>query len=190
MGFICARCPLFDAYVGNASFLSDALTRPPQVRTTTFLPPDRRIYWQEFGQYRTLPCLAGLFIPNQPYYAVLIHRSRSLPPTSFRFGLTTDTLVFGSQFLLSRPVADFHRLVVAHAERTSDARGCLKSQFFDYETPSLIMQTLDSSTFLNRGTVYECPFGTASCKLVYGGVFLDVSFLKSSDLRKFNVSYV
>src|SRR5574344_2102728 len=43
------------------------------------------------------PCLSAL-------YQVLVHRANLLPPTSFRFRLTADTLVFGCNLPTIRAV--------------------------------------------------------------------------------------
>ena len=51
--------------------------------------------------------------------AVPVRQASGLPPTSFRFRLATDTLVFGYALGATPRARDFHPLERAHAERTS-----------------------------------------------------------------------
>ncbi len=46
-------------------------SRPPRVRTITFVPSTRCIYCMGFGQYRTSLCLASSSAPRQPYIQFL-----------------------------------------------------------------------------------------------------------------------
>ena len=55
--------------------------------------------------------------PRMPY-AVPVRQASGLPPTSFRFRLATDTLVFGYALGGTCCARDFHPLERAHAERT------------------------------------------------------------------------
>jgi len=100
--------------------------RSPLVRATTFIPSTCRIYIHESGQYWILSCFADSSI-----HACLICGSSSsgrdfarrvyiLPPTSGflqippRDGHPCLRLTLPT----AKRVADFHRLVVAHAGRT------------------------------------------------------------------------
>ena len=58
-----------------------------------------------------------LTLPRMPY-AVPVRQASGLPPTSFRFRLATDTLVFGYALGATPRARDFHPLERAHAERT------------------------------------------------------------------------
>ena len=51
-------------------------------------------------------------------YAVSVRRCRILPTASFRFHLTMDTLAVQLMVPTTKPIADFHRQVTAHAGRT------------------------------------------------------------------------
>ena len=53
-------------------------------------------------------------------YAVPVRQASGLPPTSFRFRLATDTLVFGYALGATSCARDFHPLERAHAERTKE----------------------------------------------------------------------
>ena len=57
--------------------------------------------------------------PRMPY-AVPVRQASGLPPTSFRFRLATDTLVFGYALGATSCARDFHPLERAHAERTKE----------------------------------------------------------------------
>ena len=57
--------------------------------------------------------------PRMPY-AVPVRQASGLPPTSFRFRLATDTLVFGYALGGTCCARDFHPLERAHAERTKE----------------------------------------------------------------------
>ena len=51
------------------------------------------------------------------FYAVSVRRCRILLTASFRFRLTTDTLAVQLMVPTTKPIADFHRQVTAHAGR-------------------------------------------------------------------------
>ena len=51
-------------------------------------------------------------------YAVSVRRCRILLSASFRFHLTMDTLAVQLMVPTTKPIADFHRLVTAHAGQT------------------------------------------------------------------------
>ena len=51
-------------------------------------------------------------------YAVSVRRCRTLPSAAFRFHLTMDTLAVQLMVPTTNPIADFHRLVTAHAGQT------------------------------------------------------------------------
>ena len=54
------------------------------------------------------------------FYAVSVRRCRILPSASFRFHLTMDTFAVWLMVPTTKPIADFHRLVTAHAGRTQN----------------------------------------------------------------------
>ena len=51
-------------------------------------------------------------------YAISVRRCRILLSASFRFHLTMDTLAVQLMVPTTKPIADFHRLVTAHAGQT------------------------------------------------------------------------
>jgi len=57
-------------------------------------------------------------IPNDSLYAIPVRQARGLPPASFRFRLTTDTLAFGYIFPATGQIPDFHQLETCAAGRT------------------------------------------------------------------------
>ena len=54
-------------------------------------------------------------------YAISFRRCRILLSASFRFHLTMDTLAVQLMVPTTKPIADFHRLVTAHAGQTTKA---------------------------------------------------------------------
>lgn len=68
--------------------------RPPRVRTTTFRSCHCFIYCTGFGQYWILSCSVDSSVLIQPLYEVSVRQCEHLRPTSFRFHLTMDILVF------------------------------------------------------------------------------------------------
>jgi len=62
--------------------------------------------------------LCKLVRPNSASYLVRIPQTEILPSASFRFHLTMDTLAVRLVVPTTKPTADFHRLVIAHAGRT------------------------------------------------------------------------
>ena len=67
--------------------------------------------------HNTSTCNAALS-PTIASYTVPVHQARGLPPTSFRFRLTTNTLVFGYVFPATGQTPVFHRLETCAAGRT------------------------------------------------------------------------
>ena len=61
------------------------------------------------------------------FYAVSVRRCRILPSASFRFHLTMDTFAVWLMVPTTKPIADFHRLVTAHAGRTRQGLPCPKA---------------------------------------------------------------
>ena len=53
-------------------------------------------------------------------YAISVRRCRILLSASFRFHLTMDTLAVQLMVPTTKPIADFHRLVTAHAGQTKN----------------------------------------------------------------------
>ena len=103
--------------------LLDAPARPPRVLTHSFplylphLPqmiPCR--YWALFC-YANLPSFAAL-------YAISVRQARVLPPSFFRFRLTTDTLDLGYILPTAGWIRDFHpleRALTGHTQFTGIA---------------------------------------------------------------------
>jgi hypothetical protein len=58
--------------------------------------------------------------PNSASYLVFVHQTEILPTASFRFHLTMDTLAVQLVVPTTKPTADFHRQVIAHAGRTKN----------------------------------------------------------------------
>ena len=75
--------------------------------------------------YGTSTCSAALS-PTIASYAVPVRQARGLPPTSFRFRLTTNTLVFGYVFPATGQTPVFHRLETCAAGRTPKGKDCCK----------------------------------------------------------------
>ena len=63
--------------------------------------------------------LDGGLIPSDSLYTVPVRQARGLPPASFRFHLTVDTLAFGCIFPAAGQIPDFHRLETCAAGRTT-----------------------------------------------------------------------
>ena len=103
---------------------SYAPARPPRVSVTTFTSYICCIYTSKFGQYRTLFCKLIPF--EMPYMQFLFVRPRLCPQGHFSVP-TSDFLQIpprGGHPCLrltvptAKSVADFHRQVIAHVERT------------------------------------------------------------------------
>ena len=99
--------------------------RPPRVSSITFASSVCRIYASEFVQYWTSFCLGNSSVPNTPCMRFLFVRPRFCPWVSIL--PTSDFLRIpphdGHPCLrltvpTAKPVADSHRQVIAHAERT------------------------------------------------------------------------
>jgi NADH:ubiquinone oxidoreductase subunit 4 (subunit M) len=58
--------------------------------------------------------------PNSASHLVFVHQTEILPTASFRFHLTMDTLAVQLVVPTTKPTADFHRQVTAHAGRTKN----------------------------------------------------------------------
>ena len=107
---------------------SFASARPPRVSSITFTSYICCIYAPEFGQYWTSFCHGNSSVPSTPCMQFLFVRPRFCPRVS---------ILPASDFLQIPPhdghpclrltvptaksVADFHRQVIAHAERTKRA---------------------------------------------------------------------
>ncbi len=104
---------------------SSASARSPRVSSITFASRICCIYAPEFGQYWTSFCLGNSSVPSTPYMQFLFVRPRFCPrvsilPTS---GFLQIPPRDGHPCLrltvpTAKSVADFHRQVIAHAERT------------------------------------------------------------------------
>lgn len=110
---------------------------PPRVSSITFTSSICRIYASEFVQYWTSFCRGNSSVPNTPCMRFLFVRPRFCPWVSIL--PTSDFLQipsYGGHPCLrltvptAKSVADFHRQVIAHAERTRNALlaaiGCRK----------------------------------------------------------------
>lgn len=89
-----ALLPRLSLWVACAAILSATTARSPRVRAITFPSYIRRIYIAGLGQYWTSLWIASLSSLTMPH-TVLVHRTEGLPPASFRFHLTVDTLAIG-----------------------------------------------------------------------------------------------
>ena len=83
----------FLRFVVTVGFKSDfhPSARSPRVRTLSFSPCVCHIYCKQFR------VVFGLQLVRQPYpcfqpYVISVRQTRDLPPSSFRFHLTMDTL--------------------------------------------------------------------------------------------------
>ena len=115
---------------------SFASARPPRVSSITFASYICCIYAPEFGQYRTSFCFGNSSLPSTPCMQFLFVRPRFCPRVS---------ILPASDFLQIPPhdghpclrltvptaksVADFHRQVIAHAERTKEPVNCCFLRF-------------------------------------------------------------
>ena len=103
---------------------------PPRVSSITFASSICRIYAPEFVQYWTSFCIGNSSVPNTPCMRFLFVRPRFCPwvsilPTSDflqipSYGGHLICLQMGLRLTVptAKSVADFHRLIIAHAERT------------------------------------------------------------------------
>ena len=73
--------------------------------------------------------------PTIASYAVPVRQARGLPPTSFRFRLTTNTLVFGYVFPATGQTPVFHRLETCAAGRTTIEKGLSHESNLTYAQP-------------------------------------------------------
>jgi hypothetical protein len=64
-----------------------------------------------FGLFGSLTLACNL-------YMVSVRQARGLPPTSFRFPVTRDTLAFGYILPTAGWIRDFHPLELCHARHT------------------------------------------------------------------------
>ena len=93
---------------------------PPRVRTCAVPACPCRIYLSRAGPYRA--SCSPRTRPTEPAsYAISVRQGAGMPPTSFRFRLTADTLVLGSWLVRSTPIRDFHPKAQAHAGHTGGA---------------------------------------------------------------------
>ena len=103
--------------------LLDASVRPPRVLTHSF-----PLYLPYLPQvipcsYRALTLLVVL--PSSvALYMVSVRQARVLPPSFFRFCLTTDTLDLGYILPTAGRTGDFHPLECALTGRTSKCTSC------------------------------------------------------------------
>ena len=93
--------------------------------------------------YGTSTCSAALS-PTIASYAVPVRQARGLPPTSFRFRLTTNTLVFGYVFPATGQTPVFHRLETCAAGRTSKM-GLLHESNLTYAQPLIFIMSIKES---------------------------------------------
>ena len=108
---------------------SSASARPPRVSSITFTSCICCIYAPEFGQYWTLFCLGNSSVPSTPCMQFLFVRPRFCPRVSIlpASGFLQIPPHDGHPCLrltvpTAKSVADFHRQVIAHAERTKRRR--------------------------------------------------------------------
>ncbi len=83
-------------------------------------------------------------------YEVSVRQVRRLPPASFRFHLTMDTLALGYVIPAIRAYADFHPLDNAHAEHTQQ-----KSPDSQYGCRGFLfsINTLESEAYRDNATM-------------------------------------
>ena len=122
--------------MASADFLQFVVTtvfffpsaRPPRVSITTFASYICCIYTLKFGQYWTSFWLGNSSVSSTPYIQFLFVRPRFCPQGHFSVP-TSDFLQIpphnGHPCLrltvpTAKSVADFHRQVIAHAERTKN----------------------------------------------------------------------
>ena len=109
--------------------LLDASARPPRVLTHSF-----PLYLPYLPQmipcsYWTLALLGVLSSPGA-LYMVSVRQARVLPPSFFRFRLTTDTLDLGYILPTAGRIRDFHPLERALTGRTSKIPPEIPAGFF------------------------------------------------------------
>ncbi len=68
-------------------------------------------------------------------YVISVRQTRVLPPSSFRFHLTMDTLDFGCILPTVGRIRDFHPLETCAAERTMNKPDACKGVRFFYSMP-------------------------------------------------------
>jgi hypothetical protein len=113
---------LFPLYAGFFQPLAvEKIYRPPGVSNKTF-DLLRRIYTSYLRMTFGLPDSRVSYPVTDALYPVSVRRSKSLPPASFRFHLTVDTLAFAMRFrsfrLSSGLVFYTHPLALLHARHT------------------------------------------------------------------------
>ena len=97
--------------------LLDASARPPRVLTHSF-----PLYLPYLPQ--TIPCsywtltYVGVLSSAEALYMISVRQARVLPPSFFRFRLTTDTLDLGYILPTAGRIRDFHPLERALTGRT------------------------------------------------------------------------
>ena len=88
--------------------------------------------------YWASTCLAAL--PTYSAFMISVRQASDLPPASFRFPVTRDTLALGYILPAVGRIRDFHPLKHAPAGRTNKKRGCLKMIFRNHERqPSFLV---------------------------------------------------
>ena len=141
-------------------FIAFKLTLAVIVSSITFASYICCIYAPEFGQYWTLFCLGNSSVPDTPYMQFLFVRPRFCPwvsilPTS---GFLQIPPRDGHPCLrltvpTAKSVADFHRQVIAHAERTT-----MKRTSFAWRDKRGSFIDLDNSNSRKRKMPVYCPF--------------------------------
>ena len=110
--------PLLTSH-GSLLLQTSLSMRPPRVSVITFASYICCIYASKFGQYRTLFCVANSSVSKRLIYSFcssdrgFAFDFLQTPPHDGRpcLWLTVPT---------AKPVADFHRQVITHAERTEN----------------------------------------------------------------------
>jgi hypothetical protein len=92
--------------------------RSPRVRTITFLPFTRCIYWIGFGQYRTLFCFANSSALRQPLVCSSCSSSRDFALSFFQIPPRDGHPCCWLIVPIAWPIVDFHHPVIVHAEHT------------------------------------------------------------------------
>ena len=110
--FAVAASGLVDVALVRGRLLSFSLlppARPPEASRTSFPSPTRRIYVQGFRAVIGLRLVLQPRPPSPPD-VVRAPRAEGLPPASFGFRLTADTLALGYALPAAGRARDFHPL--------------------------------------------------------------------------------
>ena len=113
--------------------LLDAPARPPRVLTRSF-PLYLPYLPQAFPcSYWALTCIGASPTPGA-FYMVSVRQAKVLPPSFFRFRLTTDTLDLGYILPAAGWIRDFHpleRALTGHTMHKNWLRPLGRSQFLE-----------------------------------------------------------